>query len=373
MLDWWIKRFPSRVGRMCLTMPAWTPPDGIAQLWKVSVAGSKRTSASGRTPDSSVPDHAIYHREGIRMGFRPARRGPFLNRSGFRIEPTEPPPRRVHEPDHPVVGDVEPPDGRVRVGERELGQFHCRRIYFDQAIAAVACEPRKSVRIDLDAVGPRALGRYGHELRVAGRRIKPAHHVALLEREPEDTLVVEYCGVRIARSGVGHLEDGDFACRRIEPADRPIAVPRVPDVSAAIEFHRVRQRIRGQRIFLHPARRGIDPPDEIAELPRPPDGPVRRLDWIARPLAKSWDLPFLERDLGVSRDQRRRPRGVGGKVLRQIADDRVPVIRAPGEVDHRAGQLLPAIAGIARAARDLTGLVAPGADGFDQLLASSFG
>ena len=28
------------------------PPDGIAQVWKLSVAGSKRTSVFGRTPDS---------------------------------------------------------------------------------------------------------------------------------------------------------------------------------------------------------------------------------------------------------------------------------------------------------------------------------
>jgi hypothetical protein len=37
---------------MCRMMPAWTPPDGIGQLWKFSVLGSKRTSASGRWPDS---------------------------------------------------------------------------------------------------------------------------------------------------------------------------------------------------------------------------------------------------------------------------------------------------------------------------------
>jgi gamma-glutamyltranspeptidase / glutathione hydrolase len=52
VLLWWISRLPSRVGRMWRTMPAWTSPDGMAQLWNVSVAGSKRTRASGRWPDS---------------------------------------------------------------------------------------------------------------------------------------------------------------------------------------------------------------------------------------------------------------------------------------------------------------------------------
>jgi hypothetical protein len=28
------------------------PPDGIAQVWNVSVDGSKRTNVFGRTPDS---------------------------------------------------------------------------------------------------------------------------------------------------------------------------------------------------------------------------------------------------------------------------------------------------------------------------------
>jgi hypothetical protein len=38
------------VRRMCRTMPEPISPDGIAQDWKVSASGSKRTSASGRLP-----------------------------------------------------------------------------------------------------------------------------------------------------------------------------------------------------------------------------------------------------------------------------------------------------------------------------------
>ena len=52
---WWMSRLPSRVGRMWRMMPAWTFPDGIAQLWNVSVFGSNRTSVSGRIADS------LYH------------------------------------------------------------------------------------------------------------------------------------------------------------------------------------------------------------------------------------------------------------------------------------------------------------------------
>lgn len=44
-----IAMLPSRVTIMLRTTP---PPDGIVQVWNVSVAGSKRTSVLGRTPDS---------------------------------------------------------------------------------------------------------------------------------------------------------------------------------------------------------------------------------------------------------------------------------------------------------------------------------
>ena len=49
VLVWWMARLPSGVLRMWRMMPT---PEGIAQLWNRSVFGSKRTSASGRWPDS---------------------------------------------------------------------------------------------------------------------------------------------------------------------------------------------------------------------------------------------------------------------------------------------------------------------------------
>jgi hypothetical protein len=49
VLVWLIVMFPSGVFRMCRMMPT---PDGIAQRWNFSVFGSKRSSASGRRPDS---------------------------------------------------------------------------------------------------------------------------------------------------------------------------------------------------------------------------------------------------------------------------------------------------------------------------------
>src|SRR5229473_752225 len=45
-------KFPSRSAIMLRTTP---PPDGITQVWNFSVAGSKRTTVLGLTPDS------LYH------------------------------------------------------------------------------------------------------------------------------------------------------------------------------------------------------------------------------------------------------------------------------------------------------------------------
>ena len=58
---------------------------------------------------------------------------------------------------------------------------------------------------------------------------------------------------------------------------------------------------------------------------------------------------------------------------REVLGDLALLLRAAGQVDHRADQLLPAVRRVAGAARDLIGLMARRADGFDQLLAGAVG
>ncbi len=213
---------------------------------------------------------------------------------GFEVP--EAAPSGVHVPDRIVLGDVEAAHGRLLVRQRIQLDRHCLRIDPGDAVAAVAGDPRHALRIQLDAVGLRLRPRHGHQLDIAGRRVQPAQHVAVLQREPERAVAVEDRRVRVLRRRVGHLVDGHLAGLRIELADRAVAVAGVPDVAGRIEGHRMRQRLRRQRIFLHLAGSGVDPPNQVAELPGPPDRAVRRLDRIARALAQRRHLPFLEGD-----------------------------------------------------------------------------
>src|SRR5262245_52633171 len=61
--------------------------------------------------------------------------------------------------------------------------------------------------------------------------------------------------------------------------------------------------------------------------------------------------------------------GVRREMLGKVLSDRSLLIGNAAEIDHRAGELLPAVARVAGALGDHVGLMAPGADGLDQLLA----
>ena len=132
--------------------------------------------------------------------------------------------------------------------------------------------------------------------------------------------------------------------------------------------------VRRQRIFLHLAGLGIKPPHQIAELPNPPDRAVLRLDRIARALAERRHDPFGERDLQrAGHDLGRPPVVFRREMLGQITGDRGLLIRHARQIDHRADEFLPALAGVAGALRDHVGLVAAGADTRDQFLAGAVG
>ena len=305
------------------------------------------------------------------MRLRPARRRPLLDLAGLRIESAELAQAGVHVPDDAVLGDVEAPHRCPRERQLDLGERHGRRVDLDQAGAAVAREPGHAVGVDLDAVRLRARGRQRDQLDVAGRRVEAAHHVAVLQGEPHDPLLVEDRRMRVLRGRVRHLVDGGLAGRGIDLADRAVLVARVPGHALGIELHRVRHRARRQRVFLHLAGCRIEPPDQIAELPGPPDGSVGGLDRITRPLAERRHLPLGERDLGAAGDERGRPPGVGREMRREILRDRGLLLGRACHVDHRADQLFPAVARVARAGGDHVGLVAGGADACHQLHAGT--
>ena len=149
--------------------------------------------------------------------------------------------------------------------------------------------------------------------------------------------------VWIPRNQVGHLVDGDARSR-----DRPCRPTRsCCPCTRGCPWHRAPPAAaRWAGADIHLAGRGIESPDQVAELPGPPDGPIGRLDRIARPLAERGITHFLN----VISALRARAcghscwAGIGRKILR----DRGLRLGLRGQVDHRADQFFPAVMRVAQ-------------------------
>ena len=94
-----------------------------------------------------VPDRAARVGEPVGMRVRTARRRPFGDLAGLRVVASETALLRVDVPDHTVVGDVQASDGGLRDRQLDFGQLHRRRVDLEQAVAAVAGDPRHAVGV----------------------------------------------------------------------------------------------------------------------------------------------------------------------------------------------------------------------------------
>ena len=301
------------------------------------------------------------------MRRRAAGRRPFPDLAAHRVVASDPPARGVHVPDPAVRGDIEAAHLGRPVGQRDLGQRQGGRIDPEQAVGAVAGDPGAALGVDLDAVGARSRRRRGHQPDLAGLRIEPADHVAVLEREPEDAVGIEDRGVGVAGRRVRHAVDRDAAARGVHPADGAVLVARVPHVARRIEGHGMGLGAGRQRVLDHGPGRGIEPADQVAPLPGPPDRAVRALDRVARPLAGRRRDPFLEGEAEAARDQGGQALAARREVFRQIGRNGVGGPGRAGHVDHGRDQRRPAGAVIARALGDPAGAVASCAEAEDDL------
>src|SRR5215211_7164946 len=344
---WWISRLPSRVA------PPVPPDPGIDTARRdrpaleglgLGIEADQRIRPHARLV---VPDGPVHDDDAIGMRLRAAGGWPFLDLPGLRIVAAELAATRIDVPNHAVFGDVEAPHRRAGERQFDFRERHVGGIDLEQARMAVAREPRGALGIDLDAVRLRIRDRQRDEFDVAGLRIETADHVRELQREPHDALLVEHHRVRVSRGRVGHLVDGDLAGPRINLADRSVLVARVPGDTLGIELHRMRHGVGRQRVFFHLAGFGIEPPDQVAELAGPPDGPVGPLDRIARALTERRRLPFLERDLDAAGHELGGALGVGREMRRQIIDDAGALLRRARQIDHRADELAPVLARVA--------------------------
>src|SRR5262249_58638005 len=162
-------------------------------------------------------------------------------------------------------------------------------------VATVAGDPQAAVGAHLDSVWLGIWPRHRHQLDFACCRDQAAHHVAYLQGEPKGSLVVEDRRMWIAGGGVGHFVFGDSPGARIEFADRPVAVPRVPDVALLVGGHGVWLGVFRQGVFPDFAGFGIELAYEIAPHPRPPYCAIRCLNGVTGPLPDRPNFPLPAR------------------------------------------------------------------------------
>ena len=177
--------------------------------------------------------------------------------------------------------------------------------------------------------------------------------------------------MRIARVRIGHLEYGDAAGCRVQPAHRGVAVSHVPDVPGAIGDDAVRFHLRRQLEFLHLAGLRIEAADETAILAGPPDQAVGHLQRIARPLSERRHHPLLEGDFDGSGNQRRTPPGFLREMRREVLCGRRHLIGR--QHHHRFNDVFPPCLVVPGGARDLPQRMARHAAFLDKVFARTIG
>ena len=135
--------------------------------------------------------------------------------AAHKVEPAEIAAREIRVP-HRVIGpERKPARPRCRVRQHVfLGGIDGADL-----VAAEVDEDRNALGVDHEAIRSRIRRGRGEELDLPARGIEPAHHVAVLHREPDDALLVDCNRMRILRLRIGHSVFGDVAALRVELAD----------------------------------------------------------------------------------------------------------------------------------------------------------
>ena len=148
------------------------------------------------------------------------------------------------------------------------------------------------------------------------------------------------CKIRYVDRGRRDPASGrpDLAGRRHELADRPVAVPEIPDVALGVRDDAVRLRAGSSFHSRISPVVGFEPPDQADELAVPPDLAVRPLHRIARPLTQRRHLPFTEGDADGTGDELGRRPGWAGSSRRSTGSSWP---RPRRQLDHPPDQVAP--------------------------------
>src|SRR6185436_19179662 len=120
----------------------------------------------------------------------------------------------------------------------QLFGFPGLRIVDPQRIRAHAANPDPSLLVDRQAV---RTARHGNLADLAALAIELAEVPAALPREPDVAFRVDHRGMRIAALRRREVID-DLPARRVQLADRAVAVPGIEDLSVGCDDEAVRPR-----------------------------------------------------------------------------------------------------------------------------------
>ena len=155
--------------------------------------------------------------------------------------------------------------------------FHTFRVDLRQLVRAKFTKNWNAFARNYHAVGQRVFGRNSLQIDLSGPRIEAANEVAALHGEPKYLLLIKHWRVRVTGSRVRHLVLAHISRARIKLANESGIVSGIPNVSLTIERQAVRPCTgRLQGILAHCPVCGIEPPQSVARLPRPPERTIRR-------------------------------------------------------------------------------------------------
>src|SRR5437667_4336523 len=122
----------------------------------------------------------------------------------------------------------------------------CHRLWIDagQLVRAEFAKERNSILGHDNSVRNSILGWCRFYLDVASARIKPADHARFLEREPQDSFLIENRCMRIFRARIAHAVFGNRTGFRIELTDVSLEDGGEPDVSLFVSDEAMRAGVR---------------------------------------------------------------------------------------------------------------------------------
>jgi hypothetical protein len=142
--------------------------------------------------------------------------------------------RVIGIPDDAVACQGEPAWACGGIWQRVFVNDHRRRIDRRNLVGTKFNKNRNAFWVHLDAVRARLRRRRFDQLDLASLWIEPSDHVGLLDREPDDPVLIKRERMRVARFRVRHWILGNVASLGVELTDQREVISGEPNVAVLI-------------------------------------------------------------------------------------------------------------------------------------------